>query len=165
MVDILDDSDSLYSGIYTEYHIEDGRLSSISLSNVIRFAFRDASEREEKRSSGQQESPPYIMPNQGEMYFPIDRVRNFHIWRIPARHEFKKDMEGPVNQVLLAWYSALKFALPWLNIRVAAKVSKDTKDIGVFIRNFSRLKLDPSIIDFEFEKDERRSPKAPDASN
>lgn len=153
MVDILDDNDTLYSGLYSEYHMEDGKLASISLTNVVCFGFKSEKARKEARialdGADGQDPLPYILPNQGQMCFPISNVQNFHFWRIVQNRNFKLLVDSPRNQVMLAWYVALKYAVPRLNLGVTALVADPSEDVTIFLRMISRLRLNLDLIDVE----------------
>lgn len=142
MVDILDFKDSLYSGIYSDYYMEDGKLASIAISNVIRFSFKGETERKAIKGRGGSEERPYILPNQGAMSFPVTQIQNFHFWTIKHGRRFEKSLERPQDQVLIAWYLVLQYALPWLKLKVCAVVPAEDVDVTPLGRELEKLHID-----------------------
>ncbi|MBX3020257.1 MAG: hypothetical protein KF799_01165 [Bdellovibrionales bacterium] len=160
MADILDDKDTLYSGIYREYHTEDGKLASISLSNVICFGFHSEKDRRESKASDDGKYIPYILPNQGDMCFPIQKIQNFHFWKINDSQEFLFDIHKPAAQVRAAWYAGLKYSLAdKITMNVTAIVPKEDTNLENFVREFKKLRLEIDDIDYVNPDDSDGKPR------
>lgn len=140
-VDVLDQDDSLYSGIYSEYLLDQNNLAGLKLTNVIRYSFKGNKDRFENSTNNtnektrQKEELPYILPNNGEMFFPAANIKNLHFWKLQLNHKEIFDLSKKTHQIRFIWFHGLTYSLPRLNI----------KSIGYFLKNASK-DLDISLI-------------------
>lgn len=125
-VDILDSSDSLYSGIFSDYFMEDRKFAGIEITNVIRYSFKSETERKNSKDDlNQGYPPPYLLPNNGKMFFPVAQIQNFHIWSLPKEHKEEIHLLRKDKQVRFAWMLGLKYSLPYLNFSIKGFLNED----------------------------------------
>lgn len=122
MLDILADDEYLYSGVYSDYSMEDSKLHMISLKNIIRYkSFYD------NTTGTKTYTERYLLPNQGEVFFLVDNIKNFHIWKIHESDVYEIDLEKKFsdgtldksdNSIIFAvwlmsiqWVSDVKFGI------------------------------------------------------
>lgn len=161
-VDILDNSDSLYSGIFYDYFIEDKKLVGIQLSNVIRYSFkseglRKGSETHQPEPTSQGKYPdPYLLPNNGNMFFPLEKIQNFHFWTLKKGHSEIIDLKRSDKQVRFAWLLGIRYSLPHLNFNFTGHVfDEDTEaNFSSLLKSFNTLGLPMSELaaNVEFRK-------------
>lgn len=143
-VDILDSSDSLYSGIFSDYFMEDKKFTGIELTNVIRYSFKSETDRKdnnEKHDVTQDYPTPYLLPNNGKMFFPADQIQNFHIWSLPKDHKEEFHLKRKDKQVRFAWMLGLKYSLPHLNFLIKGYLNEEDLE-G---KNLDHLDLKPAF--------------------
>lgn len=164
-VDVLDKHDSLYSGIFLEYHTEDKKLAGIQLSNVMRFSFKSEKDRRNLKDAKSNEKtfpPPYLMPNNGRMFFPIQDVQNFHFWTIASEQKQEFYIDTPDKQVRFSWMLGMQYSLPHLNLSIKGFLYNDDDqvDISSLIKAFNTLGLPENCLldNLEWKKREAEHP-------
>lgn len=160
-VDILDESNSLYSGIFIEYFLDDKKFVGLKLSNVIRFSFKSDKDRSNNKSGSDR---PYLLPNNGEMYFPVEKIKNIHFWRISQRHEEFFDLSRVYGQIKFVWMCGIMYSLPHLRIKpigVFPAGSEEDSDLDISSIDISidtlNLSLEEIIPYIHFESDDSGS--------
>lgn len=119
LVDVLDSKDSLYSGIFYNYFIEDKKLVGVQLTNVIRYSFKSESERKAAAEKGDYDKfTPYLLPNNGRMFFPVENIENLHFWYLKKDQTERLHIKTPEKQVRFAWLLGIKYSLPHLNLNI-----------------------------------------------
>ncbi len=168
IVDILDNQDSLYSGIFTDFFMEHGKFAGISLASVIRFSFKNEKERKDNKvenhpmaeQNAEAENPskvidenakkqdrPYILPRLGEMYFPSDKIQNLHFWKVRKGHVFQKKVKRPFDEAMIAWYLLLQNTYKKMNFSVKAYVESPNILWPTFTKELENLPLDLSGLE------------------
>lgn len=146
MVDVYTTDKFLFCGRYSDYYIgADGTLQGISITNVIRhrIEYDDKGERVHTDS--------YLVPNQGEMFFPTDKIINFHIWKLKEGHIFYTRLGKSHHSVVLAWYLAIKLTSK-INVRVKLVGTNFEPDkVKAFLNQIEKLGIDPRDSGLEFD--------------
>lgn len=164
IIDILDTQDSLYSGIFVDYHTDKGELKGVSLAKVIRFSFKSEAARKEEKTQIETTSfngkanQPYILPKLGEMYIPNDKIQNLHFWKIQKDHVYMRKVERPFDEAMVAWYLLLQNMYPDMNFKIKAVVENSTDEWPTFTRILSTLPaLSLSGLEIVETKDTKKS--------
>lgn len=169
-VDILGDDNTLYSGIFLNYFMENRVLVGIQLSNVIRFHPKSEKSRSEseaaklKLSSMSLESPypdldlllkaayptPYLLPNNGTMFFPIEKIKNYHFWSMKWGQSEEIYLLRPDYQTKFAWLLGVRYSLPHLELSIRGFLMPGEQQIfngDELERSLNTLGLDESDLD------------------
>lgn len=159
-VDVLDEGDSLYSGIFIEYFLDDRKFVGLKLSNVIRYSFK--SDKERMSDGAEDLDLPYLLPNSGEMYFPESKIKNIHFWKLEKNHVETFDLRKTYSQIRFIWMFGIRYSLPHLNITPKGIFPKDTpNDLDVSnlnkATNTLKLNIDRILPNIEFEKSDEKS--------
>jgi hypothetical protein len=147
LVDVLDENDSLYSGIFYDYFTEGRKPIGIRIARALRYSFR--SETDRKDSEPRSVHLPYIVPNDGQMFFPMDKIQNLHFWKIRKDQEDVLELNTPEKQIRFAWLLGLKYSLPHLKIKVTG-VLDDTASPEINLKylrkSFNTLRIDNELV-------------------
>lgn len=149
MVDVYTTDKFLFCGRYSDYYIgADGVLQGISITNVIRHRIEYDGKGERVHTDS------YLVPHQGEMFFPTDKIINFHIWKLKENHIFYTRLGKSHHPIVLAWYLAIKLTSK-VKIRVKL-VGKDfdPERVESFLNQLEKLGIEPKEAGLEFDDGE-----------
>lgn len=164
-VDVLAEDDSLYSGIFSEYFLDDKKFVGLKLTNIIRYSFK--AEKDRKDDGQGKFELPYLLPNNGEMYFSADKIKNLHFWKIKKNHTERMNLGKKYNHSRFVWWFGVRYSLPNLTINVEGFFPPNTPDdflINEIYKGINTLKLND--IEREIENSiEIHDPEIPDAED
>lgn len=145
MVDVFSNDGYLFSGKYSNYFSDgDGKLNGVSITNAIRH--RIAHDQTGKRIH----NDAYIIPNQGEIFFPTDKIHNFHVWKLKRNQLLTIPLRESHHPHVLAWYLSLKHALRNMNLRVKVLgLEFDADLVDAFRKQLQKLHLNMDGLEFE----------------
>ncbi len=153
MVDVFTNDCYLYCGIYSDYFIDaDGKLLGVSISNGIRHRIAHSPDTGERIGNDS-----YIIPNQGEVFFPTEKINNFHVWKLKKGHLFSTPLTKDYHASVLAWYLAIQFVS---EIPVRVKLlgqDFDQRLVKRFFDSLERLRIDIKQVNLEFGDGARNS--------
>jgi hypothetical protein len=170
LVDVLDANDSLYSGIFIEYFMEHKKLVGIQVSNVIRYSFKSETDRKDQTDAGAIKTDhsdqdgsknfgrPYLVPNQGVMFFPVKNIQNLHFWYLSKDQHESIEIQRPDKQIRFAWLLGLSYSLPHLELKIKGLIPESAKqlDLTPLAKSFNSLGISPDVLfeNVEFVKSE-----------
>lgn len=97
MVDILSADGFLYSGIYSDFFMEDGAFVGLSVTNILRYRYRF------DESGKKIETELYLIPNSGELFIPNDQIKNIHFWKLSRVISRTEDLNSDYSATYIAW--------------------------------------------------------------
>lgn len=149
MVDVFTSDNYLYCGIYSDYFIDtDGKLLGVSITNAIRHRIAHSPDNGERVGND-----AYIVPNQGEVFFPTEKINNFHVWKMKNDHLFSTHLKKEHHATVLAWYLAIQYVSK-IKVRVKLLGEDFNKDmVKRFFNSLERLRIDIKQVKLEFEED------------
>ena len=151
MVDVFTNDCYLYCGIYSDYFIDsDGKLLGVSITNAIRHRIAHNPETGDRVGND-----AYIVPNQGEVFFPTDKINNFHVWKMKNEHLFSTHLSKEHHATVLAWYLAIQYVSK-IKVRVKLLGENFNQDlVKKFFNSLERLRIDMKDVKLDFEEDSK----------
>ncbi len=155
MVDVFSNDGFLFSGKYSNYFTDsDGKLNGVSITNAIRH--RIAHDQTGKRIH----NDAYIIPNQGEIFFPTEKIHNFHVWKLKRGQLLTIPLSDSHHPHVLAWYLSLKHALKNMNLRVkVVGLEFDANLVDTFRKQLQKLHLNMDGLEFDEKSKDSAEPK------
>lgn len=154
MLDVLSTDGYVYSGIYSDYAIEDTAVCNYSMRNIIRYKNTYA------QTGKKIHTERYLLPNQGEIFFPVEKIQNFHFWKIKKNKHYKIDLEknskdlNPNDSAAVESSDNTMFAVWLMTVQWVSKVKflitvykpKDAKQTEKVIWKLIGLNVPPNEV-------------------
>ena len=119
MVDVRTTDGYLFSGKLNQFFCDGHSHIGISQTNILKFDLR------------KDDKPPstYLVPNNGEMYFPSENVQDLHFWRLKRGTHAKIEIKNKDSAARFAWLCNMQYSFPHLDIAITAVKPKSTDPV------------------------------------
>jgi hypothetical protein len=141
MVDVLNKDQFLYSGIYSDFFMEDGKFVGLSISNILRYKY--IYDKEGKKL----DSESYLIPNSGALFIPSESVSNIHFWKLSKSAARSEILNDESSATFIAWLVGVYWSSKCTTApRIKMKRDLDKKIVHKFLSELNKTKIPLSYL-------------------